>query len=79
MKTVSTFIFFIIIGATAMAQSPSKEVKVETLTYEIVIDIKIEKATAVKTNTVARVYKFKNTRVKKELTFTTKRNKAKIA
>jgi len=78
MKTVLTFIFIIFIGSAAMAQSVSKEVKIETMTYGVELNIKIEKSTIVE-NTVARVYKFKNTRVKKELTFTTKRNSAKIA
>jgi len=79
MKTVLTFIFIIFIGATAMAQDITKEVKVETLAYGIAMDIKIEKSTTTKEHTVARVYKFKNSRVKKELTFKTKRNKSKMA
>ncbi|WP_394971364.1 hypothetical protein [uncultured Croceitalea sp.] len=79
MKTVLTFIFIIFIGAIAMAQDASKEVKVETVTNGVELNIKIEKSTTIKENTVARVYKFKNTRVKKELTFETKRNNAKIA
>jgi hypothetical protein len=78
MKTVLTFIFIIFIGATAMAQDASKEVKVETVTYGVELNIKIEKSTTVE-NTVARVYKFKNTRVKKALNFKTKRNNAKVA
>jgi len=42
----------------------------------------IETKNEVKTETtteVARLYKFKNSRVKKALSFTTKRNKAKMA
>jgi hypothetical protein len=78
MKTVLTFIFTIFIGFAAMAQNSSKELKVETLTYGVELNIKIEKSTPAE-NTVARVYKFKNTRVKKALTFKTKRNKAKMA
>ncbi len=79
MKTVLTLIFIIFIGATAMAQDASKEVKVETVTYGVELNIKIEKSTTIKENTIARVYKFKNTRIKKELTFSTKRNNSKIA
>ena len=60
-----------------MAQDAAKEVKVNTTTYGVELNIKIEKT--VKENTVARVYKFKNTRIKKELKFQTKRNNSKIA
>jgi len=46
--------------------------KVETIEMSIVTSTTNE-------NTVARLYKFKNSRVKKALSFTTKRNKAKMA
>ncbi|WP_350292149.1 hypothetical protein [uncultured Croceitalea sp.] len=78
MKTVLTFIFIIFIGSAAMAQNASKEVKVETVTYGVELNIKVEKTSA-KENKVTRLYLFKNSRVKKELNFKTKRNNAKMA
>ena len=68
MKTILTLIFVLTIGVTAQAQ----DVKVETVEMSIVTSTTNE-------NTVARLYKFKNSRVKKALSFTTKRNKAKLA
>ena len=77
MKTVLTFIFIIFIGSAAMAQAASKEGKVETMTYGVELNIKLEKT--VKETSVARLYMYKNSRTKKELTFKTKRNNSKIA
>jgi hypothetical protein len=76
MKTVLTFIFIIFIGASAMAQDTSKEVKVETVTYGIELNIKVESSKETK---IARLYMFKNSRIKKALNFKTKRNNSKIA
>ncbi len=78
MKAVLTFVFFIFITTTAMANNSAKEVKVETLSYGVELHIKIEKA-EVQKNEVARLYMFKNARVKKALKFTTKANKSKMA
>lgn len=78
MKAILTFIFFIFITTTAMANTANKEVKVETISYSVELNITIEKADIEKTE-VARLYKFKNSRIKKALKFTTKANKAKMA
>jgi len=81
MKAIFTLTLVLFFGATAMAQNVKTDTKVATtemgivLSTEIKIDNKVE---TVKENTVARVYKFKNTRVKKALVFETKAN-AKIA
>lgn len=72
MKTILISIFFIFIGVTAQAQDAKKEVKVATTNMTIVT------FTTYSTST-ARLYKFKNSRIKKELDFTTKANKAKLA
>lgn len=72
MKTLIITIFFIFIGVTAQAQDAKKEVKVETAPKTIVITTSYETSTA-------RLYKFKNSRIKKELSFTTKTNKAKLS
>ena len=75
MKGILTYIFIIFIGTTAMAQ---EETKVPTQTKKVTFDIKIEKTT-IQESEVARLYLFKNSRVKKELAFRTKRNKSKMA
>lgn len=77
MKAIVTFIFIIFIGTAAMAQGPAKEVKVKTVTYGVELNVKIENTSSNETK-VARLYMFKNSRVKKALTFTTKRNNTKI-
>ena len=72
MKTLVTLIFILFIGIAAQAQDSSSEAKVDTVTMSIV-------TSTTKENTVARVYMFKNSRIKKALSFKTKRNKAKLA
>ena len=72
MKTILTLIFVLTIGVTAQAQDTKADVKVETVEMTIVTSTSNE-------NKVARLYKFQNARVKKALSFTTKRNKAKLA
>jgi hypothetical protein len=78
MKAIVTFIFIIFLGTSAMAQETSKEGKVETFSAGVELNIEI-KQNNIQENKVARLYMFKNSRVKKALKFTTKRNKAKIA
>ncbi len=77
MKTILTLIFVLFIGVTAQAQDNTSEVKVETIEMGIVTEI--EEVTEKNDNTVARLYMFKNSLVKKELSFTTKNDKAKLA
>ena len=78
MKTIATIIFIIFLGMTAKAQDTNKETKVATIETSIVIEtsneVTIEKATE-----VARLYKFKNSLIKKELNFITKANSPKMA
>ena len=84
MKTLITLIFVLFIGVAAQAQNNTKEVKVETIQMSIVTFTSSEEvifeAIATENETeVARLYKYKNSRIKKALKFTTKRNKAKMA
>ncbi len=72
MKAIVTLIFILLIGFAAQAQETTAEVKVETAKKEIVTETATE-------NSVARLYRFKNSRVKKELSFKTNRNTAKLA
>ncbi len=77
MKTILSLIFVLFISVAAQAQDASVETKVNTVEMTIVTsyeDVTIGTATE-----VARLYKFKNSRIKKALSFTTKRNKAKMA
>jgi len=78
MKTIIATIFIIFLSLTAQAQNSTEEVKVETIEMSIVTDTAFE----VKANTnteVARLYKFKNSRIKRDLNFLTKANKPKMA
>jgi len=78
MKTIATLIFVLFIGVTAQAQTATEELKVQTIEMSITIETAEEVITEKKTE-VARLYKFKNSRIKKALSFSTKRNKAKMA
>lgn len=82
MKTIATIFFIFLISITAKAQNTTTEANSEasgetiemTMVRETGKDLNLETKTE-----VARLYKFKNARVKKALSFTTKRNKAKMA
>ena len=78
MKTITTLIFVLFIGVAAQAQTATEEVKVETIEMTIATET-TEEVVIEKNTEVARLYKYKNARVKKALSFTTKRNKAKMA
>lgn len=78
MKAILTLIFVILIGSSAVAQANQKEVKVSAFTAGVELNIKITK-TNTQEGQVARLYKFKNSRIKKALNFRTKRNNSKIA
>jgi hypothetical protein len=75
MKAIVTIIFILFIGLTAQAQNQVQEVKVETVKTEIVTATQITQDN----NAIARLYRRPNSRVKKALNFTTKRNRAKLA
>ena len=78
MKTLLTLIFVLFIGVAAQANNVGQEVKVETVSMSIVTPTQNE-VSVKNENKVARLYMFKNSRVKKELSFSTKLNKAKLA
>jgi hypothetical protein len=78
MKKLLTLIFVLFIGVAAQANNTDQEVKVETVTMNIVRATQND-VSAKNENKVARLYMFKNSRVKKELSFSTKLNKAKLA
>ena len=72
MKTLLTIIFIFFISFAAQAQENTAEVKTETAKKEIVTETATD-------NSVARLYRFKNSRIKKELSFKTSKNSAKLA
>tara|TARA_R110002051_G_scaffold91370_2_gene160694 strand:+ start:13861 stop:14097 length:237 start_codon:yes stop_codon:yes gene_type:complete len=78
MKTIITIIFIIFLSLTAQAQNTSNEVKVETVEMTIVTETTYELNLETKTE-VARLYKFKNSRIKRDLNFVTKTNAPKMA
>ncbi|AEM69372.1 hypothetical protein Murru_0316 [Allomuricauda ruestringensis DSM 13258] len=78
MKTIFTIIAVTFFGTMASAQDISKEAKVDALTVGVELDVTINN-TVRKDRKMVRLYKFKNSRIKKELSFKTKKNKAKLA
>jgi len=79
MKTILTLIFVLFIGVAAQAQNGAAEVKVETVTMSIVTATAKQEVSVKNENAVARLYMNKNSKVTKELSFSTKLNKAKLA
>ena len=79
MKTLLTLIFVLFIGVAAQAQNGAAEVKVETVTMSIATTTTKQEVAVKSENSVARLYMNKNYKVIKELSFTTKLNKAKLA
>ena len=78
MKAILTIIAIVFFGTVAMAQNVSKEVKVETTSVGVELNVELQE-TIEKDTEIARLYRFKNSRIKKALSFRTKRNKSKLA
>ncbi|MCK0134034.1 hypothetical protein [Arenibacter sp. S6351L] len=78
MKTILTLIFVLFIGVAAQAQNDAAEVKVETVAMSIVTATAKQEVAVKTNNAVARLYMFKNSKVTKELSFSTKLNKSKL-
>ena len=79
MKTLLTLIFVLFIGVAVQAQTSTEEVKVETIEMTIVTDTEVKEVVIEKSTEVARLYRRKFSTIKKSLSFTTKRNRAKMA
>lgn len=78
MKAIITLIFVLFIGISVQSQTVKTEVKVATFTAGT--ETKISQDVLLgRDNSVARLYMFKNSRIKRELSFQTKLNKAKLA
>ncbi|MBM1106470.1 hypothetical protein JQC67_10000 [Aurantibacter crassamenti] len=79
MKTIATLIFVLFIGVAAQAQATTVETTTEAIEMTIASETTVKEVTAEKNTEVARLYRRSNSRVKKALSFTTKRNRAKQA
>ena len=80
MKSILTIIIVITFGVFAQAQNNVTEVKVATVEMSIVTFEEVKADTVTEdTLEVARLYRRSNSQVKKALSFSTKRNRAKMA
>mgnify|MGYP003667662381 FL=1 len=78
MKAIITLLFVLFVGVLAQAQDVKETSVLEMATTEITVS-DVKKETLKEGNKVARLYKFKNSKIKKELAFATKRSKSKVA
>jgi len=80
MKAVVTIVFILFIGLFAQAQESKATVNVPAQTKTVVL-VKETISTTLNTNEtkVARLYMDRNYKVKKELSFRTKKHKSKLA
>ncbi|MEP2281196.1 hypothetical protein [Maribacter sp.] len=85
MKALFTFLIVIFAGALALAQTPQTDDEVNTTEVGIFLadsanDTGNEKTITITDETsVARLYRYKNARVNKELAFATKKSYGKLA
>lgn len=80
MKAILTILFVLFIGLFAQAQNSNTELKVNAQTENVVLVTPTIKTTLNNNeNKVARLYLDRNYKVKKELSFSTKLNKSKLA
>ncbi|HDZ05529.1 hypothetical protein LCGC14_0067660 [marine sediment metagenome] len=85
MKAIFTLLIILFAGVTALAQTPQTDDKVNTIEMGIVMvdslnHISNKKTITISTETsVARLYRYKNARVNKELGFITTKSYGKLA
>ncbi|MBD0851060.1 hypothetical protein [Maribacter arenosus] len=85
MKAVLTLILVLFFGLTAFAQNTNTNDTMEPNKMDIVLDSgvitsNLNKEVGIASEKgIARLYKFKNSRVKKALAFTTKKDKPKLS
>lgn len=85
MKTVLTFCFILFIHATTVAQHTKLHHQVDTTQMDVVlvsslpVSIGMEKAKIEAEDTLALLYRYQNSRVKKALSFKTKKDRPKLA
>jgi len=74
MKAILAFTFIFLITVVAVVKDTTQEVKVETVTLKTVLAEEVKQ-----NNEIARLYKFKNSKVKKALAFKTRKNNSKLS
>lgn len=85
MKTVLTFMFLLFVNATTIAQHTQTHDEVNTTQMDVVlvtglsISDALEKAGMESEDTLVRLYRYQNSRVKKALSFKTKKDRPKLA
>ncbi|QWX84567.1 hypothetical protein H0I23_02670 [Cellulophaga sp. HaHaR_3_176] len=80
MKAIATIVFIIFISFSAQAQENNLEAKVVAQTETVALANEVITTTLNSNDTkVARLYMDRNYKVKKELSFKTKKNKSKLA
>ena len=83
MKAVLTLVLVLFFGAVTLAQNTNDKVNLIKMDVVLVTgtntDIVFEKVTVISDKSVARLYRYQNSRVKKALAFSTKRNSPKMA
>lgn len=81
MKAILTLIFILFIGTAAKAQEAKGEIKVSAVTMGITKsdNVIFTGGANSKYGQVARLYKYKNSKVLKALNFSTKKNITKLA
>ena len=84
MKATTTLLFFVLFSAMALANNEinvkSEFIKVDIVLVDSSVSIdSTEKNETIASKGIARLYKSKNSRVKKALSFSTKYNRAKLA
>ena len=79
MKSILTIVFVIVLGTFAQAKNTPTQTRVEAIAKTIVIK-ENAKLNTNQNNTlrIARLYRRSNSRVNKALSFSTKRNRAKM-
>ncbi len=73
MKAIATLIFVLVTGFSAQAKDHG------TVSFDTVVIPEVRVVHADEQNELARLYRFKGSLVKKELSFVTKSNKPKVA
>ena len=85
MKSLLTLVVVLFFGTVAIAQNSNSNDKVDILKMDIVLvngdahDFSFEKTSLSTEKSVARLYRYKNSRVKKALNFSTKKSRPKLA
>jgi hypothetical protein len=85
MKVVLTLVLVIFIGFNTVAQNTESNEKVTTIQTDVVLTTSsdtpsiLENVETSKEQSVARLYRYQNSRVKKALSFRTKKDRPKLA